>query len=494
MKDLKERTVRGGFAKLCSQIANFVLRLGSLMVMGRLLEPRDFGLVGMVTAVVGVLNIFRDFGLSTATIQREEITEDQLSTLFWINILVGAVLGLLTAAIAPFVASFYHEPRLVTVTFVMAVSFLFNAAGVQHSALLQRQMRFTTMAIIEVIALCASVGTGVGLALKGYGYWSLVAMTVATPLVCTVCYWITARWIPGRPHRHVGLQSMMAFGGTITLNGLIVYVAYNLEKVLLGRFWGAESVGLYGRAYQLINIPTENLNTAVGGVAFSALSRVQHDSSLIRQYFLKGYSLVVAMTVPVTLMCALFAGDMTVVVLGQKWKDAAILLRLLAPTIVVFAIINPLGWLMFALGKVSRSLRIALVLAPVVIVGYLVGLPYGPKGVALGYSAMLLLWLAPHVAWCVHGTSVSFRDIAVTVGRPLLSGVVAGLAAFGLYSYYGPFLAPLPRLLLSGTTLFAVYLAMLLFVMGQKTFYLGLLRGLRIRGVVPEEMSPARVS
>ena len=190
MKDLKERTIRGGFAKLLSQIANFVLRLGSLMALGRLLEPRDFGLVGMVTAVVGVLNIFRDFGLSTATIQRGEVTDEQLSTLFWINILVGTVLGVFTAAIAPFVGTFYHEPRLVNVTLVMGVSFLFNAAGVQHSALLQREMRFTALAVIDIISLVVSTGAGIGMAYTGYGYWALVATTIIPPLVGTICCWI----------------------------------------------------------------------------------------------------------------------------------------------------------------------------------------------------------------------------------------------------------------------------------------------------------------
>ena len=99
---------------------------------------------------------------------------------------------------------------------------------------------------------------------------------------------------------------MMRFGGTITLNSLVVYIAYNLEKVLLGRFWGAATVGVYGRAYQLINIPTDNLNSAVGEVAFSVLSRVQKDADRLRSYFLKGYSLVLALTVPVTVACALF--------------------------------------------------------------------------------------------------------------------------------------------------------------------------------------------
>src|SRR6266436_9960781 len=354
MKDLKDRIIRGGFAKVCSQAANLLLRMGSLMVLGRLLSPKEFGLVGMVTAIVGVLNLFKDFGLSTATIQRTSVTEQQTSTLFWINIAVGTILGLLSLAIAPAVAAFYHEPRLIGVTAVLGAGFLFNAAGVQHSALLQRQMRFTTTAAIDIFSLTISIAVGIGMALKGFGYWSLVGMTVTSPLICTICVWLATRWVPGMPRRRVGIRSMMRFGGTITLNGLVVYVAYNMEKVLLGRYWGADVVGIYGRAYKLTSIPTDNLNSAIGGVAFSALSRVQDDPQRLKSYFLKGYSLVLALTLPITIVCTLFANDAILVLLGPKWKEAIPIFRLLAPTILIFAMINPFSWLLFSIGLVGR--------------------------------------------------------------------------------------------------------------------------------------------
>ena len=485
MKDLKERTIRGGVAKVASQATNLSLRVGSLAVLSRLLEPKDFGLVGMVTAIIGVLSLFRDFGLSTATVQRSSVTEEQISTLFWINLLVGAILAVLAMAAAPVIAAFYHEPRLFAVTAVLATGFLFNAAGVQHSAQLQRQMRFTASAIVDISALVVSVSVGIGMALKGYGYWSLVGMTFVTPLVATAGMWLTTRWIPGMPRKNVGIRSMLRFGGTITLNGLIVYLAYNLEKVLLGRYWGAAAVGIYGRAYQLINIPTENLNTAAGEVAFAALSRVQDDPIRLKNYFLKGYSLVLGLTLPITVVAALFADDLILVVLGPKWKDSVTVFRLLAPTILMFALINPLSWLLFSLGLVGRSLKVAMVLAPLVISGYLIGLPYGPKGVALAYSTVMALWVVPHIAWCVHGTPVSLRDIGRVLRGPLLSGLVAGMAAFALQSFYGQLLSPLIRLLLGGTIFLSVYVSVLLFIMGQRLFYLDLVKGLR--GAAPVE-------
>ncbi len=479
MKDLKQRTIRGGLARLCAQAANFLIRGGSLMILARLLGPKDFGLVGMVTAFTGVLNLLRDFGLSSAAVQRTTVTDEQISTLFWINMLVGAFLGTLTVAMAPVIAGFYHEPRLFAVTTILALGFIFNAAGVQHSALLQRQMRFTTMAVIGVVSLLVGTAIAIGGAKAGYGYWALVAMTVTVPLTGTIGAWLTAGWVPGRPRRRAGIRSMMRFGGTVTLNSFVAYIAYNFEKVLIGRYWGVDAIGIYGRAYQLVNIPTDNLNSAVGEVAFSALSRVQDDPGRLKSYFLKGYSLVLAMTLPLTIICTAFADDVVSVALGPKWMDAVAIFRLLAPTIMIFAIINPMGWLLLSLGLVRRSLNIALVFAPTIIAGYVLGLPYGPKGVAFAYSAVMALWVIPFIAWCVRGTSVSFWDVLRAVVGPLASGIFAGGLAFAVRVACDQLLAPLPRLVLESSVLLTAFFGLLLFVGGQKRLYFDLIRGLR---------------
>src|SRR5262245_16483407 len=248
MQDLKQRTIRGGSARLAAQAANFLLRVGSLMVLARLLNPTDFGLVGMVTALTGILSLFRDFGLSAASVQRATVTEEQTSTLFWINILVGGILTAVGLVSAPVIAAFYHEPRLLRVTSVLAMGFLINGAGVQHSSILQRQMRFTALAVIDIVSLTISTAVAFAMAMAGYGYWALVAMTLCLPLASTVGLWLATPWVPGRPRRQAGIRSMLRFGGTTTLNGLVMYIASNFEKVLLGRFWGAEAIGIYGRA------------------------------------------------------------------------------------------------------------------------------------------------------------------------------------------------------------------------------------------------------
>ena len=203
MQNLKAKVIRGGLARLCAQGASFILRVGSLMILARLLSPEDFGLVGMVTAFTGVLTLFRDFGLSAAAIQRTTVTEEQISTLFWINMLLGAVLGLVALAMAPAIAAFYHEPQLFGVTAVLAMGFLFNAAGTQHAALLQRQMRFTALAVINVVSLTVGIAIAIYGAKAGYGYWALVSMSVTSPIIATIGVWLTTGWVPGMPRKRL---------------------------------------------------------------------------------------------------------------------------------------------------------------------------------------------------------------------------------------------------------------------------------------------------
>lgn len=480
MRDLKNRAIRGGMANICKQMISFALKFGSTAVLARLLGPKEFGLVAMVTVFTGVYNLFTTVGLSSAAVQRATITEEQISTLFWINILAGIILGIATLLTAPILVSFYHEPRLFWVTVTLAAGFIFNAAGVQHTAILQRHMRFVALSVIDIVSTAISAAVGITMAFAGFSYWALVVMTVTYPAVSTIGKWYASAWSPGRPHHDAGIRSMLVFGGTITLNNLVVYCAYNLEKVLLGRFWGADALGLYGRAYYLINIPTESLNTTVGTVAFSALSRVQEDLKLLKNYFLKGYSLVISMTMPITICFALFADDLIIIVLGPKWTSAVPIFRLLTPTVLIFGLINPLGWLLTSSGYQKRSLLISLVLAPLVIVSYLLGLPYGPKGVAFSYSAILTLWVVPHILWCIRGTVISPRDIVQAISRPFVSAIVSGILAYGVHVYFRSILSPLFLMVAESGTMSISYIWILLQIFGQKKMYMDLLRSLKL--------------
>jgi O-antigen/teichoic acid export membrane protein len=475
LAELKRRSVRGGFVTVLAQVAMFVIQTSTMMVLARLLLPQDFGLQGMVVAATGFLALFQDAGLGMATVQRLEVTHEQTSTLFWINVAVGAILATLCAALAPLLVAFYHEPRLYWMAVVSGATFLFNGLSAQHGALLRRGMRFVTQAKIGVLSLVVSSGTGIVMALLGCRYWSLVGMALAGSMVGAAGVWLAVPWIPGPPRRRCGILSMLHFGGVATCNSFVVFLAWNTEKLLLGRYWGADALGLYGRAYQLVTLPVQQLNGAVTGVAFPALSRVQHDAERLKRSFLRGYSLLISMTIPITITCALFAEEIVRIVLGTKWMAAVPIFRLLAPVALVFAIANPLSWLVMSTGRVGRALNISLATTPLVILGIVLGLSQGPKGVALGYSLAMSLLIIPIAAWSKLGTGITWADLWGASKSPFLSGLLAGAAGLLVKLMLGGRLTPIPCLLVGFGLISGIYAWVLLFIMKQKHMYLDIL-------------------
>ena len=431
--------------------------------------------MGMVVVVIGFLGLFRDAGLGMATVQRLEVTHEQTSTLFWINVAVGAILAVLCAAFAPLLVAFYHEPRLYWVAVVSGATFIFNGLSAQHGALLQRGMRFVTQAKIDVLSLAVGSGTGIVMALLGCGYWSLVGMAMAISIVGAAAVWLAVPWVPGPPRCRSGIWSMLNFGGLATCNSFVVYLAWNAEKLLLGRFWGADALGLYGRAFQLVTLPVQQLNTAVSGVAFPALSRIQHDAKRLARSFLRGFSLLISATIPITITCALFAEEIVRVVLGAKWMEAAPIFRLLAPVAVVFAVANPLSWLVLSTGRIGRALSISTATTPLVILGIVLGLSHGPKGVALGYSSAMTLLVIPIAAWSKHGTGITWADLWEATKPPFLSGLLAGAAGLLVKLTLGDSLAPILYLAVGLAVVLGIYAWVLLIFMRQKHIYMDVL-------------------
>jgi O-antigen/teichoic acid export membrane protein len=352
---------------------------------------------------------------------------------------------------------------------------MLNGLAAQHGALLRRSMRFVTQAKIGVLTLIVGSVTGIVMALLGCRYWSLVGMAMASSIVGTASVWLAVPWVPGLPRRRSGVRSMLRFGGLATCNSFVVFLAWNAEKILLGRFWGADALGLYGRAYQLVTLPVQQLEVSLASVAFPALSRIQHDAARLAKSFLKGYNLHVSLAVPITITCALFAEEIVRIVLGTKWMAAVPIFRLLAPVALVFAIANPLSWLVMSTGRVGRALNISLATTPLVILGIVLGLSQGPKGVALGYSLAMSLLIIPIAAWSKLGTGITWADLWGASKSPFLSGLLAGAAGLLVKLMLGGRLTPIPCLLVGFGLISGIYAWVLLFIMKQKHMYLDIL-------------------
>jgi PST family polysaccharide transporter len=395
LTDLKGRAISSSFVTITAQGIQFVLMFLSTVVLARLLSPSEFGLVAMVTTIMGFLRIFNEAGLSTATMQREGITHAQVSNLFWTNITLGAAVTLLWCALAPAIAWFYREPRLLGVTLALCATFVLTSASVQHLALLKRQMQFKTIAKIQVAAAGAGVLAGVGMALAKYGYWSLVGMQLATPLVTLFLARFFSGWRPQLPKRDSGTRSLLGFGVHLTVSSFLWSLARGSDGLLLGRVYGAAPLGLYSRAGALLMRPIEQFLPTLGSVLIPTLSRLQDNPQRYRRALLKIYDIIAVSSFLVTGLLFAVAKPVTLVVLGGKWANAAPIFAGFTLVALYYPIGNVASWLLMSQGRGKDFLMMSSIASFLTPVFFIIGLPFGPVGVASSYSAFCLLIALP---------------------------------------------------------------------------------------------------
>lgn len=431
-KDLKGRSVRGGAITIAAQGSKFVLRMGSTVFLARLLAPEDYGLIGMATVIIGFVNLFKDLGLSAATIQKSEINHKQVSTLFWINLAISCLVGLLVAVSAPVVAWFYNEPRLAKITLVLASSFIFGGLTVQHQALLKRQMQFTTLAKIDIISMLLGLVTGVIAAWYGLSYWALVLMQIASAITNAVGVWITCGWRPGAPIKGSGVGSMLAFGGNLTGFRVFNYFSRNLDNVLIGRYWGSQELGLYAKAYQLVLLPIQQINNPVNSVALPALSSLQNEPEKYCRYYYKAILLITTLGMPIVGFMFASADKVILLMLGQQWLGVVPLFQFLMPAAFIGTFNVATGWVYQSLGRTDRQFRIGIVTSTLNSIIFLISVRWGAIGVAAAYGLSQPLLLLFTIIYCYQGTPLKVFDLMKTLFKPTFASIGAAIAIMGI--------------------------------------------------------------
>jgi PST family polysaccharide transporter len=428
-KRVGSRVIRGGAVTLIAQAAQFLLSMAGTVVLARLLTPQDYGLIGMVTVVTGFLTLFKDLGLSQATIQREELTHRQTTNLFWVNVAASTLVALAAASLGPLIARFYGEPRLTSITIVLAAGFVLGGFTVQHQALLTRQMRFGLLAASAIIAAVMGLTVGIVLAWRGASYWALVGQQLTVALVTALAAWIFCDWRPGLPSRGSGVRELVAFGGNITGFNVVNYFARNGDNLLIGKVWGPAALGLYAKAYQLLLLPLTQINYPVAAVLVPTLSRLAHDPERYRAAFVRTLEKLLMVTMPGIVFLMVTADWAVRVVLGPQWTEAATIFSWLAVAGFLQPVGTTTGWLFVSQNRTRAMLKWGIIGSTMAIVSILIGLPWGPVGVAMSYGLSGLLVRTPVGLWYVGREGpVRTRDFYLTMGPFALAAICSGLA------------------------------------------------------------------
>jgi len=409
---LKTSAISSGVAMGMQQGVTMLLSMVGVVVLARLLQPEDFGLVAVVFAVLTFARPLQEAGLSTAMIQREVISHAQVSNLFWANVLIGAVVTGILAGLSPLVAWFYDEPRLVHVMLALSVTFAVTGLSVQHIAILKRQMRFEHVAMIRIASEAIGIGVGIVMAVNQFGYWSLVAMAIGKPVAEMGMAWTLCRWRPQRPSASEGTWSLLSMGANLTVSGVLLCLARGVDSIVIGKWFGMEALGMYSRAAMLVKRPLDQVVGPVSSIIVPIFSRVQGDPERYRRVIFKIFDGLAVCSMPFSALLVALAEPVTLIILGQKWEQAAAVLGALALLSLYVPMVLVPECMLVSQGRGAEYLRLGIIGSIVTVLAFVVGGQFGVVQVAVSYVLACLAVQLPIAYWMAGGEGpVTSRDL-----------------------------------------------------------------------------------
>ena len=459
--DLKARSIGGGVVAISSQMIRFVVGTITTIVLARLLVPESFGLVGMVAPVVNFIGMFRDMGLSQAAVQKPDLTHEESSALFWVNVLTAVLLLGIALACAPVLAWFYQEPRVWAVTVALSISFLPAGLAAQPLALLRRQMLFGRVAWVEMLSTVTGSICGIWAAWAGWEYWALIVLALSTSLTVVILAWGFTAWRPGLLIRVKGLRALLRYGIYLSGNNVISFLGMNLDKVMLGKVHGPEALGYYTRAYALLMQPIQQIYQPISSVAIPALCRLLASPERFNQAYLSIVSKMVLMTSPFVVLAGVTAPDLVPFILGDQWHPSVPIFAIMSLAAITLPLTTSTTWIFIATGDTRRLFHWSIANNLVLMLAVIAGLPWGGIGVATGWvSSGLLIRIPCLLIYVGKHTSVSARSILRNVFPGWGLAMLCGLLAFMCVRLL-PDHAPALRLALSWSVAIAFYGALL---------------------------------
>jgi O-antigen/teichoic acid export membrane protein len=427
-QNLRTKSLHGAFSTAAGAGLDFALRLVSTAVLARLVAPEQWGLIGMVTALTAIAEQFRDLGLSAATIQGKNISHEQVTTLFWVNVFAGVLITVVICAASPAISAFYGDPRLTLLTIAIASNFFWGGLSVQHQALLVRQMKLPQKAILNLSANVLSVALAIVLAMNHYGYWALAWREIARSILNCVGVWALCPWVPGLPGRGANAGSLLRFGRDITLTNLLDAVTANLDQLLIGKFCGPTSLGLYRQGCQLILTPVDYLCTPIRSVALPALSALQPEPDRYRRYYERIVFFLSVVTLPLGLFGAIYAREITLLVLGPRWIDAAVFLRIFALAAVIRPALGTSQLVPITSGRSKTYFFIVLMHSVTLILLMFVTVRWGAEGIAMAQLGKSMILALPTLYYSFRHTSASVSGFFLAMAHPLKASLVMVIA------------------------------------------------------------------
>lgn len=430
--DVKKKAIRGAGATIFASVLSFLIHFFSTIILARLLTPNDYGLIAMVTTFSLLLQNFGVNGFTEAIIQKDDLNNEMMSTLFWVNMIISVSLTVAFILTAPILAWFYKEPRLKFIVVGIAISIIAGGMTTLHMGILRRNMQFYLTSGISVFATCISVIVAISLAFAGFGYWALVANTVLQPLMVALCGWFFCKWRPDKPASLRDILPILKFAlhtyGNFTLN----YFSRNIDKLLIGWRYAAQSLGFYKKAYDLFALSANQLISPLANVALAALSRLINEPDKYRRYYFDAISIIAFIGMPISAVLTLSGTDIILLVLGPQWGKAGEIFCYFGASIGIMLIYGTQGWLHLSLGRPDRWFRWGIAECIFTSLFFIAGLPFGAEGVAIGYAVSFYILLAPCLYYAGKPINIRISSIFQSIWRYFGAALTAGILSHAL--------------------------------------------------------------
>ena len=437
---LRRLGVRGAGVTVFSGAMGVAIQIVAAVTLGRLLTPRDFGLVTMVTTVSLLLMNVAGNGFTDAMIQRKTIDHQLASNLFWANFGMGTVLALGFAASGPLLARFFGEAPVAPIAAAMAAAIVFTNTSWVHIALVKRAMSFTAAARNDILARAIGVSTSILLGWLGWGYWALVAGAWALALSTLVGAFLICRWMPAFPRRADGTAEMVKFTLHISGRYTVNYFARNVDNVLVGWRFGAHALGFYKKAYDLFALSASQLVLQTSNVAVSALSRVKDDRDRYIRSLLGAIGVMAFIGMGIAGVLTLGGPDVIRILLGNNWDEAGRIFVYFAPGIGIMIIYGTHGWIHVSIGRADRWLLWGIVEWTVTCLLFLGCLHWGPEGIAVAWCVSFWILTVPAMWYAGRPIGLGIGPVLAVVWRYMMASLAAGLATSALLRLFPVFL------------------------------------------------------
>jgi O-antigen/teichoic acid export membrane protein len=425
--ELRRLAVRGAAATVSASGLGLAVQVVGTVVLARLLTPADFGVVTMVTTFSLLLASFGLNGLTEAVIQFEDIDHYTASNLFWLNLGAGLVLAIALALAGPQMARFFRNPLVANAATGLSVGIFLASASVIHLALLKRAMRFATTSKNDFMGRIVYTVVPILLALRGWGYWALVAGIVAQQFCMTIGAWWLCRWVPSLPRQTGKTVAMVRFAAKVYGQFSLGYSTLNLDNLLIGLRFNAGALGFYKKAYDLFALSATQLTAPLHNVALASLSRLNHDHVRFRRYLANSLGIIAFVGMAMGADLTLVGKDVVRLVLGSQWSESGRIFELFGPGIGVMLLCSTVGWIHLSIGKPERWLRWTLVQLAVTACLFLLALHWGPEGVAAAWSISFWTLLIPGFWYAGRPIGFGVSDLIAPTWRFVVAALVAGL-------------------------------------------------------------------